>query len=117
MGDFAFYLLPGQRGSHQVSRRALVHQAALDVEVPLVAFLANPLLLPSLTIAALPGILYETEAVPMPCTLALVQTKHGGSELVRGWFAAHPTNPFVFIGRDPPKQPEPAQAMLRPACC
>lgn len=30
-----------------------------------------------------PGILYETEAVPLPCTLALVHTKNAGSELVR----------------------------------
>ena len=94
VGDPALYLLSGQRGrtaSHQVSRRALVHQAALDVQVPLLTFLATPHLLPSLTIASIPGILYETEAVPMPCTLALVQTKHGGSELVRGCgrFAAH----------------------------
>lgn len=36
----------------------------------------------------LPGILYETEAVPLPCTLALVQTKNAGSELVRAGAAA-----------------------------
>lgn len=54
---------------------------------PLPAHLSVPPPLPSVPLP-LPGILYETEAVPLPCTLALVQTKNAGSELVRAGAAA-----------------------------